>query len=116
MLNGPIVGTQPLNIVGLSDVLQNNSSFTFASPDFPGYRVIRSPIVLTGMPEGATAVITIFRAGVTFLDGTKTLTLRAADLADGFYNLEFLFPDGMDGGYCHYIDLYDRNGSYLGRR
>lgn len=113
---GAILGAQPLNAVGLSDVIQNNSSFTFTSGDYPGYNIIRSPIVVTGLPEGATVVVTIFRAGVTFMDGTTTLTLSASDFVNDLYNLEFLFPDTLSGGYCHYIDIYDRNGGYLGRR
>ena len=113
---GPILGAQALNAVGLSDVIQNNSSFTYNSGDYPGFNIIRSPIVVTGLPEGATVVVTIFRAGVTFLNGTTTLTLRASDFVNDFYNLEFLFPETLSGGYCHYIDIYDRNGNFLGRR
>ena len=113
---GPILGAQALNAVGLSDVIQNNTSFTYNSGDYPGFNIIRSPIVVTGLPEGATVVVTIFRAGVTFLNGTTTLTLRASDFVNDFYNLEFLFPETLSGGYCHYIDIYDRNGNFLGRR
>lgn len=114
---GPILGTRPLHGMGLSDVLQNNSSFVYASTDFLGYNVLRAPITITDFPAGTTLVVTIFRPGVSFLDGSKTLTLTAADFdSNGTYNLEFLFSADLDGGYCHYIDIYAPDGAYLGRR
>lgn len=114
---GPILGTRPLHGMGLSDVLQNNSSFVYASNDFSGYNVLRAPITITDFPAGTTLVVTIFRPGVSFLDGSKTLTLTAADFdSNGTYNLEFLFSADLDGGYCHYIDIYAPDGAYLGRR
>jgi hypothetical protein len=115
-VGGAVLGLKKLNLIGISDALQNDLTTGFLSRNFPGYMVITTPVVATGLPTGGTVVITIFRAGVTFLDGTKTLTLRTNDFANDTYNLEFLFPVDMSGGYCHYIDIYDRNGNYMGRR
>lgn len=113
---GPILSTQPLNIIGFADVIQTGQQSTFFSRDFTGYMQITSPIVATGIPQGGTVVVRIFRSGVTFLDGTKTFTLSAADFTNDIYYLDFLFPIGMSGGYCHYIDIYDRNGAFVARR
>ena len=113
---GPILGALPVNVLTLSDALENDLTTSATSRDFPGYQVISTPMVETGLPPGGTLVITIFRAGVTFLDGTTVKTVSAQDFKDGVIMLEFLFPVGMTGGYCHYIDVYDRNGVCLGRR
>lgn len=113
---GPILGTGPLNIIGVSDALQNDAHFTVLSREFPGYSLVTTPVVATGLPEGGSLRIVIFRSGVTFLDGTTTLTLTAEDFVNGVYNLEFLFPQGLNGGYCHHIRVFDRNGKLVGRR
>ena len=44
------------------------------------------------------------------------MTLYASDFTNGMTYLQFLFPQGMEGGYCHHIDIYGANGEYLGRR
>ena len=75
-----------------------------------------APIVVDGLPPGGTVVVRIFRSGVTFLDGTKTQTLTAEDFDYGVAFLQFLFPQGLQGGYCHHLDIYDRNGAFIGRR
>lgn len=113
---GPILGTRPVNLIGISDALQNGLTTRFLSRDFTGYSVLTTPVVATGLPAGATVVIRIFRAGVTFTDGTTAKTLSASDFINGVAHVDFLFPVGMAGGYCHYLDIYDRNGAFLGRR
>ncbi len=114
--DGPVLGRKPLNLIGLSDALQNDLHTNFLSRDFEGYTELTSPIVATGLPSDGHLVITIFRSGVIFPDGTKKLTLRPSDFVNGVTYLKFLFPIGMSGGYCHHIDVFDRNGAYLGRR
>lgn len=113
---GPIIGTGPLNIIGVSDALQNDANFSVPSREFPGYSLVTTPVVATGLPEGGSLRVVIFRSGVTFRDGTTALTLTAEDFVNGVYNLEFLFPQGLNGGYCHYIRVFDRNGQLVGRR
>ena len=112
--DGPIVNLKHLNFVGFSDAVQNDMTTSFMSRDFVGYKVISTPIVLTEMPPGGRVDITIFRAGVSFLDGTKKRTLRQEDFVNGIHTLEFLFPQGMAGGYCHRIRIYDRLGRFIG--
>jgi hypothetical protein len=113
---GPILGAKPLNLIGISDALQNDLTMAFISSQYEGYTVVSAPLVATDLPSGGTVVVRIFRAGVTFLNGSKTLTLSVNDFKNDTVILKFLFPTGMDGGYCHYLDIYDRNGAYLGRR
>ena len=114
--SGPILGTQKINLIGISDALQNDLTQSFLSSDFQGYYQLNSPLVATNLPTGGKVKITIFRAGVTFPDGTKTKWLNSSDFANDTYNLAFLFPVGLSGGYCHYIDIYDRNGAFIERR
>jgi len=113
---GSVLGAQPVNFLTLSGALQNDLTIGMPSQNLPGYVIQTTPIVATGLEPGATVVVRIFRAGVTFLDGTKTKTLSSADFTNGVAVLEFLFPQGLEGGYCHHLDIYDRNGAYLGRR
>lgn len=114
--NGPILDVADVNSVTLTDALQNGLTTAFTSEEFPGYNLVTTPIVVLDLPPGGRIEITIFRAGVTFLDGTMTQTLYACDFTNGLAHLKFLYPQGMAGGYCHYIDIYGANGQYLGRR
>ena len=58
----------------------------------------------------------IFRAGVMFPDGSVQKSIHPADLTNDWVNLQFLFPIGVAGGYCHSLDVYGRYGDYLGSR
>lgn len=112
--NGPIVNLGAVQTVGIADALQNDA-VEFIGSTADGSRILRSPVVVTDLPPGGRVVITIFRAGVTFLDGTTVRTLTAADFNEGVVYLDFLYPAGMSGGYCHYIDIYDAQNRHLGR-
>ena len=114
--DGPILDVADINAVTITDALQNGLTTAFSSQDFPGYYLVTTPMVVLDLPVGGKVEVTIFRSGVTFPDGTKKKTLYASDFANGLAFLEFLFPVGMEGGFCHYIDIYDGNGTFLGRR
>jgi hypothetical protein len=113
--NGPIVTLGSVSTIGVSDALSNDAE-TYVGSTADGYRILRSPIVVTDLPAGGRVVLTIYRAGVTFLDGTTVKTLTAADFVDGVAYVEFRYPSDMSGGYCHYIDVYDAQNRLLGRR
>lgn len=114
--SGPVVGVQELNFIGFSDAAQNDVNTRFLSRDFVGYVEISTPIVVTNIPEGGKVVVTIFRGGVSFLDGTAKRTLTAGDFTEGVATLEFLFPIGLSGSHCHYVTIYDRYGKAVTRR
>ncbi|MFC4992844.1 PA14 domain-containing protein [Rubritalea tangerina] len=114
--DGPILDVAPITAVTLSDALQNGLSNGVSSEDFPGYYVLTTPMVVQDLPEGGKVVVTIFRSGVSFLDGSSQKTFTAADVRDEIIYLQFLVPNGQNGGYCHYIDVYDENGDKIGRR
>jgi hypothetical protein len=112
---GPIVSLGTIPTVGISDALKSDAAVYIGSlPD--GYQVLRTPVVVTDLPPGGRVVLTIFRAGVTFMDGTTVMTLTAEDFVEGVAYVDFRYPSGMSGGYCHYIDVYDAQNRYLGRR
>ncbi len=114
--DGPIADIGDISAIGVSDALQNELQTITQSIAFPGYHVLSTPLVATNVPVGGYVEITIFRAGVTFLDGTTTKTFTAEDLASGLVMLEFLIPDDSAGGFCHYLDVYGANGEFIGRR
>jgi hypothetical protein len=112
--NGSIVALGKVTTMGISDALRNDATL-YVGSTADGYRVIRTPLVITNLPVGGRAVLTIFRAGVTFLDGLTVKTLTADDFIDGVAYVDFRFPPDQTGGYCHYIDIYDAAGNSLGR-
>lgn len=114
--NGPIADVATILSTSLSDAFQNDAVTSELADEFPGYIIVRTPMVVTDLPPGGTVKITIFRSGIMFLDGSTVKTLTVDDMDNGIFYLEFLYPEGMDGGYCHYIDVYDANNNLLGRR
>jgi hypothetical protein len=107
--NGPVIATGLVNVVGYSDALRNYANTSVGVED--GIVTIRSPMLLTNLPEGGYARITIFRAGVTFQDGSTEKIITAADLDEyGVAYLYFLSQISSIGGFCHYIDIFDANG------
>lgn len=113
--NGPIAGVARIHSVAMSSATQNDLA-TVGSTEFPGHRLIRNPLLITDLPPGGRIRITIFRAGVFFEDGSTVLVLTAEDLVNGIYSLRTLVPDDLQGGICHYIDVYDAAGNLIGRR
>jgi hypothetical protein len=113
--NGPIVTLGKVLTLSVSDALKNDAS-QYIGTGADGYSIFRSPIVVTDLPAGGRAVITIFRSGVTFMDGTTVMTLADTDFVNGVAYLQFRFAPGITGGYCHYIDVYDSQGHSFGRR
>jgi len=112
---GPILGVQQINVIGVADALQNDLTTQSAS-NVPGYKIYNAPLAITNLPTGARVDVSIFRAGVMFLNGSTLMSVYPTDLTNGWINLQFLFPIGMPGGYCHTVLIYDRNGVYLGTR
>ena len=111
---GPIVATGFVNVIGYSDSLRSAAT-EFIGNTEDGYRILRTPIVLTNLPPGGHVRVTIFKAGVSFLDGTREITLTEAEFEDGVAYLDFRYPSTLAGGYCHYIEVFDAEGSLLGR-
>ena len=112
---GPILAVQNLNVIGVSDALQNDLTTTGSSP-IPGYKLLTTPMTVINLPPGAWIDVWIIRAGVMFQDGTTSRTVRSSDIVNGSVTLEFLFPLGEPGGYCHQLHIWGRNGEYLGNR
>lgn len=112
---GPILSLQRLNVIAVSDALQNDLTTNATSP-VPGYKIVNTPLTILNLPTGGRVELSIFRAGVLFLDGTTFRRIDPQDVVNGSVPLSFLFPLGMPGGYCHYVSVYDRNGTLLGTR
>ena len=113
--SGPIVAFGTVTAVSVSDALKNDAG-QYIGGSADGYSVFRTPIVVTDLTPGSRVVITIFRAGVTFMDGTSVMTLTAEDFVNDVAYLQFRFAPGIAGGYCHYIEVYDAQNHFMGRR
>jgi hypothetical protein len=73
-----------------------------------------SPLLVTNLPPGATIIINIFAAGVTFTDGTTRKTFTAADLDEhGVLTIELLMPRERLGAPCHNIWIHDANDTRI---
>jgi hypothetical protein len=112
---GPILAMLRVNVIGLSDAVQNDMTSPGLS-GIIGYKIYNSPLTVTNLPEGARIEANIYRGGVMFPDGSYLRVIQPADLTNGCVNLQFLFPIGVAGGYCHALSVFDRNGEYLGTR
>lgn len=112
---GPILSVQRVNVIGVSDALQNDLTTAATSP-IAGYKLLQTPLTVLNLPPGGRIEVSIYRAGVMFPNGTTLMNVYPADLINGSLSLEFLFPLGMPGGYCHTVKVYDRNGLFLGSR
>ncbi len=113
--NGAIVALTEFSTVGFSDALRHDATM-YVGSTADGFRILRTPVLVTDLPPGGRVVMTIFRAGVTFMDGTTVTELRAEDFSNGVAYVDFRYPAHMAGGYCHYTDIYDAAGRHLGRR
>jgi hypothetical protein len=113
--SGPIVALGSVLTVSVSDALKNDAG-QYIGTAADGYSTFRSPIMVTDLPVGGRVVITIFRSGVTFMDGTTVMTLTDTDFVNGVAYLQFRFAPGITGGYCHYMDVYDGQNHFMGRR
>ncbi|MEI7910010.1 MAG: PA14 domain-containing protein [Verrucomicrobiota bacterium] len=112
---GPILAIQPLNVVGVSDALENDFTSQGTSP-IPGYKLYVSPLTVTHLPDKGRVDVAIIRAGVMFPNGSTNRTVIPIDLTNDCIDLEFLFPVGMPGAYCHILSVFGRKGDYLGTR
>lgn len=112
---GPILAIQRVNVIGVSDALQNDLTSTLAG-NIPGYKLVQAPLTVLNLPPGARVDVSIYRAGVMFPNGTTLKSIYPANLTNGSVILQFFYPLGQPGGYCHSLLVYDRNGLYLGTR
>jgi hypothetical protein len=112
---GPILAIQRVNVIGVSDALQNDLTSASDSSIY-GYKLVQAPLTVLNLPTGARVDVSIYRAGVMFPNGSTLMSIQPADLTNGSAILQFLFPVGQSGAYCHKLLVYDRTGLYLGTR
>ena len=114
-IGGPILAVQPVNVIGFTDAKLNSMTSQSAS-NIAGYKLYSTPLTVTNLPEGGRVDISIFRAGVMFPNGSTVRSVYPKDLTNGSVVLQFLYPLGMPGAFCHHLLIYDRVGKYLGTR
>ena len=107
--NGPILDIKPVTVVGVSDAVRNGNDVVVP---FDGNIVkVVSTLLVTNLPQGASIIVNIFAAGVTFPDGTTRKTFTAADLDEhGVLIFELLMPVDRVGAPCHNIWIHDAAG------
>jgi hypothetical protein len=109
---GPVVAKLPVHVSAYAGATSGQYQLV-AQSTVDGYILVSVPLVLTHLPEGYTVRVTIVRTGVLFENGTSKLNLTASDFTDGQYMLRFLYPETMQGGYCHYVEILDPQGKVI---
>lgn len=109
---GPVVAKVPVHVTAYAGATSAQYQLVGQST-VDGYITVSVPLVLAGLPDGYSVRVTIVRAGVLFENGTTTLNLAKTDFIDGQYMLRFLYPETMQGGYCHYVEVLDPQGSVV---
>ncbi len=109
---GPVVAKLPVHVTAYAGATSGQYQLVGSSA-VDGYITISVPLVLAGLPEGYTVRVKIIRAGVLFENGTTTLVLGTGDFIDGQYMLRFLYPETMQGGYCHYVEVLNPQGQVV---
>jgi plastocyanin len=109
---GPVVAKLPVRVTAYAGATSGQYQLVGQST-VDGYLTVSVPLVLAGLPDGYTVRVKIVRAGVLFENGTTTLNLTTADFIDGQYMLRFLYPETMQGGYCHYVEVLNPQGQVI---
>lgn len=108
----PILDLAEVTVVGISDALRHQNSIVTPAGD--GMTLVRSPLLVTYLPPGATVRISIFAGGVTFTDGTTVRILTSADFDEnGVLMIEMLMPADRLGAPCHSIEIFDAAGNKI---
>ncbi|MEM1085121.1 MAG: LamG-like jellyroll fold domain-containing protein [Verrucomicrobiota bacterium] len=114
---GVILDVSNVPSIVIADAIAQDATLPLRTGAPDGYFRLHAPLSVLHLPEDVTVNISIYRAGVMFMDGTRERVLRASEFnAEGLVFLDFLFPQNLDGGYCHYVDVVDSDGTVIGRR
>ena len=107
--SGRLLGLLPIDVIDVSDALTSldYASFESGNSDTLGtiYRM-----AFSDLSPGWTVEVSIFKAGVTFRDGTLSHIFTQADLVNGILSLELLRPKTLSSGLCHRFIIRDASG------
>jgi len=109
---GPVVAKVPVHVSAYAGATSGQYQLVGQST-VDGYITVSVPLVMTDLPAGYQVRVKIIRAGVLFENGTTTLNLTSADFIDGQYMLRFLYPETMQGGYCHTVEILNPQGQIV---
>ncbi|BCX48620.1 hypothetical protein HAHE_25280 [Haloferula helveola] len=102
--HGPILAATDIRGVGIHSGTETGVEVVDSFND--GSFILRMPVFLTGSVGDLSVVSDIFRAGVTFLDGTTSYTIDPGEFDEfGFMNLDYFVPEA-DSTNCHRFAVY----------
>ncbi|WP_162071377.1 hypothetical protein [Lentimonas sp. CC10] len=104
--DGPIIARTTVHI--LVDYDYTETHFLIVDTFEDGTELWSSSISLGGdIPDDLTVNLRIFKAGVTFLDGTVERTVTKADFDElGYFRYYMLHPKSSRGSTCHMTTIY----------
>ncbi|TVP75179.1 MAG: hypothetical protein EA353_14425, partial [Puniceicoccaceae bacterium] len=109
--SGSIIAATAVDVVTDHSRRQTHHQVVETFPD--GTLMVNSYIFLSHVPDDLEVEIHVFKAGVTFDDGTIRRTLTAADFDEtGRYHFYLLRSPGVTGGSCYSV-RFRQDGSLL---
>lgn len=111
--NGPILTAFPLEVLVSQHTQKGTMTIVETFED--GTQLWKLVLDFGGpVPDDLVVTLDIFKAGVTFEDGTLFRTVTAADFnSDGTYTYYMLRPPTTSGSVCHRVRVHQGN-TYLG--
>ena len=104
---GPVLSTVPIRCTRVATNVQTGLFGSQSLGD--GSFILEMPVFVGGAWDDLSVEIDILRAGVTYLDGSTTLTLLGVEIDEfGFAVLKFLVPNENSTN-CHRVAIY-QNG------
>ena len=110
--NGRLATVVPLQSAAFLSAVATGKSSTEIS-EISDTLIYAQHIMIHDFPEDWTIEVYIFRAGVTFTDGSISKTFTQADFINGELPLQFLFPANHKGGLCHGYTIRDASGNIV---
>ena len=113
---GPIVGRGEINVHRMRADSVAEARATVVGTMSDGSQLIRTYILIDQLPPGGYVEFRIHAGGITFLDGSTLLTLRAKDFGTGgVATVDFVRPPEAHTSVCHSVRVFEADGTPVGR-
>jgi alpha-tubulin suppressor-like RCC1 family protein/Ca2+-binding RTX toxin-like protein len=106
--NGPIMGSVAVNPIRIESSTVGNWNVVDTLED--GSQLVEVTIALSEIPDDLVISMSMWHGAATFLNGTGSMTITAADFnSGGMYKYYLILPAGAGTHACHYT--YIRQGN-----
>ena len=86
----------------ITDLSFNDTTFKLVETFDDGSRMVEASIILSRVPDDLVMAFSIVKGGITFEDGTLTMTVTAADFDEfGRFRYRLIVAPDVNGSACH---------------